>query len=115
MKRKCPQCNIELESWTKFKDLQRKEGTGLAVCGFVINGIDHFWSGESRSSKQKADFRTLDLFYCQQCDRYFLRCPNYNTNVILNEMPIETKTVVICSSCRKRLLYASTDYQFGGG
>lgn len=114
MNGKCPLCTTELKPWSKFKDLQKREGTGLAICGFVISGIDHFWSGESRASKHHADYRTLDLHYCQHCNKYYLKCPHCNTYVLLNEIPVETKTLIACPTCSKRLLYASADYQFGG-
>ena len=61
---KCPYCNTVLLSWSKFKDLKEKEGLGLAVCGFILNGLDHFMSGESRSQKQDSEYRTLSSFIC---------------------------------------------------
>ena len=80
---KCPYCNTVLLSWSKFKDLKEKEGLGLAVCGFILNGLDHFMSGESRSQKQDSDYRTLNLFYCEQCKTYYLKCPHCNTYIYL--------------------------------
>ena len=112
---KCPYCNTVLLSWSKFKDLKEKEGLGLAVCGFILNGLDHFMSGESRSQKQDSDYRTLNLCYCEQCKTYYLKCPHCNTYIYLKEMPNETRTLVTCSKCFKRVLYASNDYQLGGG
>lgn len=114
MKNKCPVCIEELKTWSKFKDLHEKEGIGLAVCGSILNGIDHFLFGESRSCKKCSDFRTLDLSFCSKCNKYYLKCPNCNAYVTLNEIPVETKTLIVCPTCSKRLLYASVDYQFGG-
>ena len=87
----------------------------MAFCGSIINGIDHFWSGESRSCKQKPDFRILDLYYCPTCKSYYLKCPRYNTVNLLTDMPDETRTIVMCSGFRKRVLYAEGDYSMGGG
>lgn len=112
---RCLYCNTALQPWSKFKDLKEKEGVGLAVCGFVLNGLDHFMNGESRSQKQGPDYRTLHLFYCEQCEIYYLKCPHCNTYIYQKEMPDETRTLVICTKCFKRILYASDDYQFGGG
>ena len=46
---------------------------------------------------------------------YYLKCPHCNTYIYLKEMPNETRTLVTCSKCFKRVLYASNDYQLGGG
>ena len=115
MANRCKKCFSELESWSKFKDLKQKDGIGLAICGSLINGVDHFWSGESRSSKQRTDYRTLYLYYCPNCQSYYLKCPGCGTYNQLSEMPDETRTLVICSQCRKRILYADRDYSMGGG
>ena len=111
----CLKCNRPLTVWSKFKDIKDKEGVGLAICSSIINGIDHFWSGESRSRKYRPDYRTLNLYYCQHCKVYFLKCPGCNTLVKLDEMPKETRTITTCSKCRKTLLYADGDYSMGGG
>lgn len=42
MPHKCKKCLRELRPWSKFKDLKSKEGLGLAICGSIINGVDHF-------------------------------------------------------------------------
>lgn len=115
MTEKCLICKKELQHWSKFKDLRQKEGVGIAICGSIINGLDHFWAGESRSNKQKPDYRTLDLLYCQYCKKYYIKCPGCNATNALNEMPNETKTIVVCSKCHKRILYADGDYSMGGG
>lgn len=112
---KCKKCMSKLQSWSKFKDLKQKEGIGLAICGSIINGLDHFWSGESRACKQKPDYRTLDLYYCPNCGLYYLKCPGCNTINPLAEMPNETRTIVLCSRCCKQILYAEGDYSMGGG
>ncbi len=114
MNDKCNACKSELISWSKFKDLKQKEGTGLAICGSIINGLDHFWSGEARSNKHKSDYRTLELLYCQNCNRYYLKCPKCGSLILCDEMPTETRTMVTCSSCNKRVLYAQSDYSSGG-
>lgn len=111
----CPRCRKELKSWSKFKDLKMKEGIGLALCGSIINGVDHFMCGEYRSSNKKPNYRTLDLFYCDSCKSYHLRCPGCNTLIKLEAMPNETRTLVQCPSCRKSVLYAEGDYTMGGG
>lgn len=105
----------ELRIWSKFKDLKDKEGIGLAVCGSIINRLYLFGSGESRSSKQKPDYRTLDLFYCPNCKSYYLQCPKCNAYNQLSKMPHETRTLIVCTRCRKRILYAEKDYSMGGG
>lgn len=64
---------IRLQPWSKFKDLKNREGIGAAICGSLIHGVDHFWLGESRLSKQKPDYRTLDLYYCPNCQSYYLK------------------------------------------
>lgn len=110
----CPHCKATLTSWSKFKDLKKKEGVGLAICGFILNGMDHFWAGESRSAKQKADFRTLELYYCNSCGKYFMVCEGCRHCIELSEMPNETRTMCTCPKCHKTNLYASTDYQLGG-
>lgn len=115
MSHKCKKCLHDLQAWSKFKDLKSKEGIGLAICGSIINGVDHFWSGEWRSSKQNPDFRTLDLYYCEHCKTYYIECPGCNTLNSLSEMPNETRTLISCSRCRKRILYAEGDYSMGGG
>ena len=46
MSHKCKKCLQDFKPWSKFKDLKSKEGLGLAICGSIINGVDHFWSGE---------------------------------------------------------------------
>lgn len=56
MSHKCKKCLHDLHPWSKFNDLKSKEGIGLAICGSIINGVDHFWSGEWRSSKQNPDY-----------------------------------------------------------
>lgn len=112
---KCKKCMSNLQGWSKFKDLKQKEGIGLAICGSLINGLDHLWSGESRSNKQKTDYRTLDLYYCSNCKTYYLKCPGCNTFNSLTEMPNETQTVIVCSGCQKKMLYAEKDYSMGGG
>lgn len=112
---KCKKCMNTLLPWSKFRDLKNKEGVGLAICGSIINSLDHFWSGESRSRKQKPDYRTLDLYYCPNCRSYYLKCPGCNAINLLAEMPNETRTVVACSRCCKRILYAGGDYSMGGG
>lgn len=112
---KCKKCLRELCPWSRFKDLKSKKGLGLAICGSIINGIDHFWFGESRSNKQKADFRTLDLYYCMHCKSYYIVCTGCGALNHLSEMPNETRTLISCSRCHKRILYAEGDYSMGGG
>ena len=115
MSEKCKKCMNDLHPWSKFKDLKQKESIGLAICGSIINKLEHFWSGESQSCKQKSNFRTLNLFYCLNCRSYYLKCPGCSTLNLLVEMPNETRTAVVCSKCRKRVLYAEGDYSMGGG
>lgn len=115
MSHKCKKCLQDFKPWSKFKDLKSKEGLGLAICGSIINGVDHFWSGEWRSSKQKPDYRTLDLHYCDNCKTYYIVCPGCNTLNPLLEMPNETRTLISCSRYHKRILYAEDDYSMGGG
>jgi hypothetical protein len=110
----CPNCKKGLKPWTKFKDLKMKEGIGLAICGSVINGLDHFWSGEYRSSKKKPNYRTTALFFCESCKSYYLQCPGCRTLVNLSTMPDETKTMAQCTRCGKSILYAEEDYSLGG-
>lgn len=69
----------------------------------------------SRSNKQKADFRTLDLYYCMHCKSYYIVCPGCGALNPLSEMPNETRTLISCSRCHKRILYAEGDYSMGGG
>jgi len=111
----CPRCHKELKSWSEFKDLKMKEGVGLAICGSFLNGIDHFMCGESRSSNKNPDYRTTALYYCESCKSYHLQCPGCKTLIRLDSMPNETRTLVQCSGCRKKVLYAEEDYSMGGG
>ncbi len=115
MKEICTNCYRTLTPWSKFKDIKEKEGVGLAICSSIINGVDYFWSGESRSRKHRPDYRTLDLYFCQNCKAYFLKCPGCNTLIKLSEMPKETRTMVACTKCKKSVLYADGDYSMGGG
>ena len=89
MPHKCKKCLRELRPWSKFKDLKSKEGLGLAICGSIINGVDHFWSGESRSNKQKADFRTLDLHYCEHCSLTTLCVRNVVPSILFQKCPMK--------------------------
>ena len=91
MAENCNNCKAELRPWTKFKDMKAREGISLAICSSIINGLDHFFAGESRSSKRHADFRTLDLWYCDKCRSYYLKCPGCGTYNHMDDMPVETK------------------------
>ncbi len=114
MDNKCAKCKSDLLHWSKFRDLKQKEGIGLAVCGSILNGFEHFFLGESNSRKHKPDFRTLDLFYCPKCRAYYLKCPGCDNLNLLADMPNETHTRITCSGCGKRILYAEGDYSMGG-
>ncbi len=111
----CPNCRKTAKSWSKFKDLKMREGIGLALCGSVINGFDHFMCGESRSQNQKPDYRTTELYHCDSCKKYFLRCPGCKSYIKLDSMPNETRTLCSCTRCHKKVLYAEEDYTMGGG
>ncbi len=111
---KCKKCKKDLFYWSKFRDLKQKEGIGTAIFSTIFNGIDHFLSGESNSRKHRPDYRTLDLFYCSKCKLYSLKCPGCDTLNLLTDMPNETHTIIMCSGCGKRILYAEGDYSMGG-
>lgn len=111
----CPNCRKTAKSWSKFKDLKMNEGLGLAICGSFLNGLDHFMCGESRSQNQNPDYRTTELYYCASCKKYFLTCPGCKSYIQLDSMPKETRTLLICKWCRKKVLYAEEDYNMGGG
>lgn len=111
----CPNCRKTAKSWSKFKDLKMREGIGLALCGSFINGIDHFMCGESRSSNKHPDYRTTELYYCDGCKKYFLKCPGCKSYIKLDSMPNETRTLATCNWCHKKVLYAEEDYNMGGG
>lgn len=111
----CPKCGKTAKSWSNFKDLKMREGIGLALCGSFINDLDHFMCGESRSQNQKPDYRTTELYYCEKCKKYFLKCPGCKSYIHLDCMPKETRTLLTCNGCNKKVLYAEEDYTMGGG
>lgn len=87
----------------------------MAICGSFINGIDHFMCGEARSSNKKPDFRTTELYYCDSCKKYYLKCPGCKSYIQLDSMTTETRTLTVCKWCGKKVLYAEEDYTMGGG
>lgn len=113
MKFYCPQCNRELKSWSKYKDLKLKEGTGLALIGSFYKSVENWFCGESRSVKLRPNVRTTLLYYCESCKSYHLLC-DCRTLIKMDEMPTETKTMVTCPGCGKKVLYALEDYSSGG-
>lgn len=109
---RCNNCYKHLKSWSKFKDLTMKEGTALAAVGSIFNGISHMFMGNSGYRKD-CDHWSQDLYFCENCKLYYIKCPKCKDLMQLTEMPKNGKTVAICRSCGDRTLYAG-DYDMGG-
>ncbi len=109
---RCKKCYKDLTSWSKFKDLSMKEGVALAAVGSIFNGISHMLMGNS-GYRNGCDHWSQDLYFCEHCKSYYIKCPKCKNMMQLAEMPQNGQTVVRCSECGDRTLYAG-DYDMGG-
>lgn len=108
----CKKCSRSLTLWSKFKDMELKEGTTRAVVGSVFNGIGHMVMGNS-GYRDNCDHWSQELYFCMNCRTYYMTCPRCGNLMPLSFMPVNGKTVVKCSKCDDRTLYAD-DYDIGG-
>lgn len=112
----CPNCKKNtLISWSQYKEVKQGMGPFSGISFYVLKGLNNFWSGESNCAKQVFDKRSYGLLKCQTCNKYVLQCPVCKSPLILDSIPIETKTTIQCKNCRKIILYAQDDYSSGGG
>lgn len=109
----CKSCYTTLSSWSKFKDMEMKEGTAYAAVGSVLNGLGHMFLGNF-GYKEGCDNWSQELFFCKNCKTYFMKCPSCGNLMPLSVMPENGKTIVKCGNCSKKTLYAA-DYNMGGG
>ena len=109
---KCKNCHGELTSWSDFKERNNREGIAVAIAGSLIKGVEHMFLGNLRH-KEGADHWSLGLYLCQNCKKYYLKCPNCGNLMPLDSMPKNGKTMVDCTQCGHKTLYAG-DYDMGG-
>lgn len=57
----CKSCYTTLSSWSKFKDMEMKEGTAYAAVGSVFHGLGHMFIGNS-GYKDDCDNWSQELF-----------------------------------------------------
>lgn len=108
----CKNCLRSLSSWSKYKDMEMKEGTGYALVGSLFNGLGHMVMGNS-GYRNDCDHWSIELYFCTNCKTYYMKCPKCGNLMPLSVMPNNGKTVVKCSNCGDRTLYAD-DYNMGG-
>ena len=108
----CKKCCKDLISWSKFKDLEMKEGIALAAVGSIFNGISHMVMGNS-GYRNDCDQWSQELYFCMNCKTYYMKCPKCGTLMPLSDMPKNGKTMLKCGSCGSKILYAN-DYDMGG-
>lgn len=109
----CKKCYKSLTSWSKFKDMEYKEGTAYAAVGSIFNGIGHMFMGNS-GYRDDCDHWSQELYFCMNCKTYHMKCPKCGNLMPLSVMPKNGKTLVKCGNCGDRTLYAD-DYDMGGG
>lgn len=109
----CKQCQSNLTSWSKFKDMEMKADTVSAVVGSVFNGLGHMFWGNSRY-RGGSDHWSQELYFCRNCKTYYMKCPKCGYLMPLSVMPQNGKTLVVCNICGDKTLYAA-DYDMGGG
>ena len=102
-----------MTSWSKFKDMEYKEGTAYAAVGSIFNGIGHMFMGNS-GYRDDCDHWSQELYFCMNCKTYHMKCPKCGNLIPLSVMPKNGKTLVKCGNCGDRTLYAD-DYDMGGG
>lgn len=111
--KRCQKCHNSLIKWSKYKDMERNDGTGFAIAGSIFNGLKHFVMGNS-GYRSDCDHWSLELYFCESCKTYYMKCPNCGNLMSLSEMPRNGKTIAKCSNCGDKTLYAG-DYNMGGG
>lgn len=90
-----------------------KQNTIFASVNSIFNGIEHMLMGNS-GYRQDCNHWSQELYFCMNCRTYYVKCPKCGNLMPINEMPQNGQTVVQCSDCGDRTLYAS-DYDMGGG
>lgn len=110
----CKNCGHSLVSWNKFKDMRSKEGTTYAVLGTIFNGLKHEFTS-SIGYRQDCDEWSTELYFCEHCTTYFMKCPKCDHLLPLSVMPKNGKTLVVCNQCGHRTLYAGNYDTAGGG
>lgn len=109
----CKKCYKSLTSWSKFNDMEYKEGTAYAAVGSIFNGIGHMFMGNS-GYRDDCDHWSQELYFCMNCKTYYMKCPKCGNLMPLSVMPKNGKTLVKCGNCGDITLYAD-DYDMGGG
>lgn len=113
MKYVCKKCHGELSWWFNFRDMAMKENILYASLMSIGNGIIHMFMGNS-GQRYDADIYSTTLYYCKNCKTYYMPCPRCNHLMTLKYMPVDGKTMVTCTCCGTKTLYAG-DYEMGGG
>lgn len=111
--RTCKKCNGGLSWWSNFRDMAMKENIAYASVMSLFNGIDHMVFGNSKL-RTDGDYISETLFYCKRCKTYYIPCPKCRELIPLNSMPKNGQTMVECSNCGTKTIYAG-DYEMGGG
>lgn len=109
----CKKCYTGLTSWSKFKDMEYKEGTPYAAVGSIFNVLGHMVMGNA-GYRDDCDHWSQELYFCTNCKTYYMKCPKCGNLMPLSVMPKNGKTLVKCGNCDDRTLYAA-DYNMGGG
>ena len=68
----CKKCYKSLTSWSKFKDMEYKEGTAYAAVGSIFNGIGHMVMGNS-GYRDDCDHWSQELYFCMNCKTYNMK------------------------------------------
>lgn len=108
----CKNCYRSLTPWSKFKDMEMREGTAYAAVGSIFNGIGHIFMGNS-GYVGDCDYWSQELYFCTNCKTYYMKCPKCDNLMSINDMPKNGKTLVKCSRCGSNTLYAG-DYDMEG-
>ncbi len=94
--------------------MEMKENVGYAIIGSIFNGLGHFWSGNSRYRDLKVDHWSETVYYCHNCNTYYMECLQCDNLLPLSSMPTNGQTIVKCKKCGNTTLYAG-DYDMSGG
>lgn len=113
MKYVCKKCHGELSWWFNFRDVAMKENILYAALTSLSDGIIHMFKGNS-GQRYDADIYSTTLYYCKNCKTYYMPCPRCNNLMTLKYMPVDGQTMVTCTCCGTKTLYAG-DYEMGGG
>lgn len=100
---KCTRCASVLKEWNIYEDGKLKHGTVWGILCTILSSSPS--ANRAFSLFHSSDKKSFELFFCQNCKKYYLKCSVCGELIETNRMPEQAYTVLKCQYCHKRIRY----------